>query len=266
MSQDRSNSGRRLALIIGLSSRSTAQETSKILSPFFDVREIPEIHWDVEYPKEVDIEVMAARLGRAPLEGEIGCALAHRNACEQLIKSGASAALVLENDAQVVDAQDFLKVTEQAFSAAENFEGLVSLYAGEELQQAYGECALGQVVNVPFRPSYALGYVISTGVAKKVVELQTPVRDIADWPKDLSKDNFLYIPQSRLRPDPLMTSSIDAGRIRFERSVRQRLEIASGIWFFKHRRQFRSLKNYGRMMLVPRIQYRVWHLRQKLPM
>lgn len=134
------------------------------------------------------------RVGRSMGRGEIGCALSHRGVYRRMLERGIPLALVLEEDA--IPGRHF-KSFWQASASLPGHIDVLSLYSEEGFIRrrpdgSLAECTLHEATVML---SGTVGYFIRLGCAQQLMQSNTPVSMVADWPLDLrSMRQFLVLP------------------------------------------------------------------------
>jgi hypothetical protein len=255
-----------VALIIGLSQSQGAQEVASRLASRIPVREIPEVrvpvsdNGTVAWGSRVDSKVMAARLARLPMIGEIGCALAHQDAYTALLSSEFDFALIMENDSRVADWRAFDVALGEALGAVQRSGVIVSFYVGDTLGKLLDAGLVPRVVMLPFRPSFAVAYLIDRRMAQLLQEWNTPVRDVADWPGDVTREHLRYVTRSTVFPDKHQESSVNPAGLSRQPSLSRRIQIISFVWWLRNRAEFPSWKGYWAQLILPRLRYHWWRI------
>lgn len=134
------------------------------------------------WEKHVNRQACKENMGRDLSDGELACALSHREIYRQIRVRGLPGAIILEDDA--ILSSDFSKfLQERLYDRA----GLILLY------HSYARVVGPRVellLNVSMRrlimPCFgATAYTISASVAKAFEKANTPVSTVSDWPKML---------------------------------------------------------------------------------
>ncbi len=115
--------------------------------------------------------------GRDLSNGELGCMLAHRNACRHVLDSGYAAALVLEDDALLTD--DLPGVLADLLAMRERWD-LVRFLGRKKNYRAsrliaplpHGRAHLARPLGTP---GGAYGYLLNPRAAKRLLELTEPI-------------------------------------------------------------------------------------------
>ena len=134
---------------------------------------------------EIDREASVKIAQRQLLDGEFAAALSHRRVYERFLASDVQWALVFEDDA-ILDDRLVRFVESGGYRAAPLLllHHLNARVLGEGAIVAGCESKAFELAVSPFR---AAAYTLNRSVATKLVAAQTPVRNIADWPLDISQ-------------------------------------------------------------------------------
>ena len=142
--------------------------------------------------------------GRAMTAAEIGCALTHTLMYKKFLESGESHAVFLEDDALILDGfRDFIRDFDYSFDflilgygARTKFE----INYTNWIDPVYNKAVISSRFTAgisPRKKSFGMvGVVLSRKMAKKIVDLQTPISFVADDHKAFSR----YCTIFHLRP------------------------------------------------------------------
>lgn len=128
----------------------------------------------------VNLEDCYLRIGREISLQEIGIALAHKQVYRKIIEAKYSWAIVLEDDAIVVD-YNFLKVQVERFIELPSDNPRVGLLF-HHAKGLIDSCPNSTFIKSKFTPSYAVAYILNNSAARRLMESQTPISSVADWP------------------------------------------------------------------------------------
>ena len=138
---------------------------------------------DKAWESEVDREEASRREGYRLTDGELACSLSHRIAWERFLRSDGEWALVLEDDA-ILDERIGRFLDAGSYRAAP----MLLLHHLEALALGRGAIAAGtesRAVRLANTPSRTTAYTINRSIAQCLIEAQSPVRSLADFPIDL---------------------------------------------------------------------------------
>jgi GR25 family glycosyltransferase involved in LPS biosynthesis len=226
----------------------------------------PGVFVDFEDPwwkDKFDMHAFQVEQGRLPTLGEIGCALAHREAYAFMVEMGIDWALILEDDAEIkspdriMDVYNFLR---DEFGNAH--PALVSLYgSGKPYSLGKGvPFNSGSFVPLDQLVPGAVGYLLNEGAARELLTAQPRLKSQADWPLSGNEgvEFGLWLPSlvshSNCRP-----SRVDENGERTRRRLFA-LQVWTWIWYVRNFRDFRSPKDYYQRMLRTRIFYKMENL------
>ncbi len=162
-----------------------------------------------QYNSLIDRERARQRMGRNMSDTEFACALSHRAMQQDILDRKLSGALILEDDAILT----------------EDFQGILSLLPlkGQDLTLLYHKGgyawrragAISQKHNIhriALHPNGAVAYYITQAAAARVINANTPVQYVADWPLDLSRISACIL-QPRPVEVTLANSAIEGSRL-----------------------------------------------------
>lgn len=209
----------------------------------------------------VDEDRFLARFGRPPLESEMGCAAAHLSAYERLLSSGATWALVLEDDALVQDGEQLQAIVETLVKFVRPTGRILSLYSeGPRFATSSEEFDALEVVHLKLAAQGAVAYLLDRNAATNLLQAQSPIGSVSDWPVGATDLLFSYVPNSAIRHSTDRNPSTVAFGV--DRSalvpVHIRLLMWSGLWYLSHRQHFSSFGDYVHRVVYPRVAKRFW--------
>lgn len=148
---------------------------------------------------EIDRNAALRQIGREMTDGEFACALSHREIYRNILSKGWGGAVVLEDDAII--GQHFDAFIKQAIY--DRSELLMLDHSHARVWRGSTEVLQGvKMCRLSLSPSLATAYSIGRGAAEALVTANKPVRNIADWPCDVtSLDAFALVPQIVGHPD-----------------------------------------------------------------
>ena len=138
-------------------------------------------------PVEEWVDQYAARrvFGRELTPGEIGCSLAHVDACRTFLTQGDDWTLILEDDARVAAPDRLVAVLSAVETDLDpNVPQIVMLFARGVVGDIDSKDTDASVIGRPtlLAPYTATAYVINRSAAKEIVQRALPVVSPADWP------------------------------------------------------------------------------------
>ena len=142
-------------------------------------------NYDVNFSQDIDLQFMQRLYARSILEGEIGCSISH-NLARGLIADNVAGGVVLEDDARIIDLNRFIR-SACNFLEEKKDAAILNLSTYKSVSDSYVDF-LSQSLSAKYRKSIgptplALAYALNQQAALKLVELNTPIRYLADWPK-----------------------------------------------------------------------------------
>jgi len=237
------------AYLISDGSRPGSWALARDLSEVFDTKLISPVFVSdrqVEDEGLIDARAFRAYHLRQPTLGEIGCALAHRQAQQHFVDSSLTTAAVFEDDARIGDTSILLSRTgiyEKLCSS--EIPTLVNLNRDAiptRLEQASSD---NMNVSRALTPPYpATAYVLNRSAADAFISSQTPVRSQADWPRTQTAISYFVDRNSSVFEDRDITSSIDDQEIREQIPNHRKLRMWTGLWYWQFHKFFPSFHHY----------------------
>lgn len=141
--------------------------------------------------KLVDTSKVLANIGRGLTVGELGCAIAHNHARQQIFESG-EFGLVLEDDAELVSIENLIEVL-GIFGNKYKLECPVILSLNSGISDKHFETK--KIFRVYSPMDLAVGYFLSPAAARLLFLANSPIQNVADWPSTSAK---FYVPFNSL--------------------------------------------------------------------
>jgi len=213
---------------------------------------------DLDWSSRVDEKTFIARTGRLPLEGEIGCAAAHVAAYRALLETSHEWALVLESDVCITD-QHELSAVVQVVQGNLIPDGHVVSLLTDKWVTTHGSIELEDfvVMRATTAPHGAVAYILDRTAARLMIEEQTPIGSVSDWPVTINDVDFLFVPLAAIHhpTDELQLQSTVAPGIKRSTLVPLRVRIMMwlGVWYALNRSRFDGLDDYYHRILQPRM-------------
>ena len=138
--------------------------------------------------------------------GAIGCALSHLQAYQTLLATNESHMLILEDDARLRLPPESLKRVFQSISSDSNFDVvLLNSYSRERTTVSPSNHSLEKGIRafvcIDEAPASSLAYVVSRSAARRMLQINTPLRCTADqWSEYLQNGVRIHL----LKPDPFV--------------------------------------------------------------
>ena len=104
-----------------------AESLPSDLEARFDLYNYPAVYPTSEEQDGYDLTGFRNRLGRDPLKGEIGCALAHREALKGFLDTSHTWVLILEDDAKLIKPGIFEEILAEVSIMPETQPAVISL-------------------------------------------------------------------------------------------------------------------------------------------
>lgn len=128
----------------------------------------------------VDFKECHLRIGRRISLSEIGIALAHRQIYKRIIEENQAWALVLEDDAFITDTNLFKNQIENSICFSPDIPRVSLLF--HHAKRLVSSQPNSTFMRSTITPSYAVAYVLNKSAANELLESQTPITSVADWP------------------------------------------------------------------------------------
>lgn len=225
------------------------------LAPWFPRMGVDPVFVGLDSP-EADSEAFYAHQLQPLRAGVLGCALAHRDASARLLDSDHGWAIVLEDDAILIDPG---LVARRAEAMAETVDArtpvlLLFVWNRQFRFVARDPGPIPGTSRCQYTPMSSVAYLMSRGAAELVLRRQSPVSYTADWP-------FLASEVDILLDDARPVDIVDAPSLvdmHGHRDARMpplwRLRILTLAWYLQYRRHFDSVPQYLEMVVRPRLQ------------
>lgn len=153
-----------------------------------DYEIVPAINGHLLTEEEISLRCDPEAVRREPewlSRGAIGCALSHREAQRRIVEQHLPLAVILEDDVRLPD--DFGNLLAEVEAAVGGDELILLYWLSNEVHPFDQKTRIGigprrwlAASASPENLLSAVGYVVTSGVARKMVELNTPVRVTAD--------------------------------------------------------------------------------------
>lgn len=200
------------------------------------------------YANTEEVEVL---YGRPLRRGEIGCALAHRECYRRLLASDSEWALVFEDDARIARPDALAELTD-SISRRQPLDtpAVIMLYGRQMVGDPALRATLGgsEVHGLLRTPMTATAYFINRAAAQHILATGMPLRNPADWPISVEGQvRFAGVHPWIAIPDETGVPSSIGGRggdLRALTAAVNRLEAITFVKWLKHRRHYRSLREY----------------------
>lgn len=246
------------AYLISDGTRPGSSALARDLATIFDLEVIAPVFVsaaEVENKNVVNAAAFFAFHLRQPTRGEIGCALAHRHAQQDLARSGSAIAAIFEDDARIDDLaclSSRIKIYEQM--CQQIGPALINLNRNaipKHLERTGADyLGLSRALTPPYP---ATAYVLNRAAAKAFITSQTPIRSQADWPRTTTDVSYFVDRRSCVYEDLGLASTIDVQGLRQQIPANRKIRMWSGLWFFQHREFFPSFRHYWTWHIFARI-------------
>ena len=139
--------------------------------------------------------------------GEVGCALAHRNAITNFLNSDYKFGIVFEDDVEVIADFDFNAIS-KLFDADMPMIVALGWSPGFAIANSQQNLLIGDPIELATSPTGTFAYAINRSAAELMVGASKKIIDLADWPVyALNKVNFYatYSPWVTTNHDPKLS-------------------------------------------------------------
>jgi len=215
----------------------------------------------LDWLERVDEATFKARFGRLPLESEMGCAAAHLNAYDVLLSSSFTWALIMEDDALILNSEMLHAIVTAVVQHAEPTSRLISLYTeGPIFAESCRFIDSVKLMQLRLEPQGAVAYMIDRAAARQLLSAQSPIASVSDWPLNARQIRYGFVPNVAIAHMTSPDTSLVAPQINRRTLVptSTRLWMWTAIWYFRHRRYFTGFNDYFRQVLLPRVAYKFW--------
>jgi len=137
--------------------------------------------------------------------GEVGCALAHRNALNYFLKSGHKFGIVFEDDAEIIrnfNLDSIRKILDSNFPVVIALGWIPGFAIAKNPQDLFSE----EPIELITSPTCTFAYAINHLAAELLINGQKKIIDVADWPIYLMKKVKFYAVHSH---SPWVTANHD---------------------------------------------------------
>jgi GR25 family glycosyltransferase involved in LPS biosynthesis len=235
-----------------------------ILENYFEINQIEPLM--MSYESETFIEVNKKKefycfQGRSPLPGEIGCATSHLEIYRKMIRNNISWSLILEDDAEIVDSTEFFRAIDAYISENLQFPAVYSLYTENfPIKSRHLEQAKKEFIKTKIAPPTTVAYLINNQAAKLFLQVQNPIKFVADWPFTGNKCQFYLTTRTLFLHHNTNSSILVSKNSSRNLPVHRKIAIWSFYWFIKNRKSYGKFSQYIEMMIKPRFLYHTRNL------
>jgi GR25 family glycosyltransferase involved in LPS biosynthesis len=236
----------------------------QVLEKYFEIKQIEPVMSNSE--SKTFLEVKNKRefycfQGRDPLPGEIGCAKSHLNVYSKMINNENSWALILEDDAEILNSTELFHAIQAFVSDDVQFPAVYSLYTENfPIKNLHLEQVKQEFIKTKIAPPTTVAYLINNQAARLFLQIQNPIKFVADWPFTGDKCQFYLTTRTLFFHHNNNSSIVLSKDTNRELRVHRKIAIWSLFWFVKNRRFFGNLTRYFEMMIKPRYLYHTKNL------
>lgn len=232
-------------------------EVSRIAPVYFDEA-------NIEHARRVSRADFFAQYGREPINGELGCAMAHAEAYRAFLDTDSLWALVFEDDALISNPPALHARCNEVMRSLDPAEPYIVSFCHPTYPHGFIKhdgAATGLVVaNAP--PAYAVAYLMTRSAAQELARETKVIHRVADWPVQAPQVRFLLDTRCAVgERDPKVRpiSTIDAtGTARPAPPKSFDFQVWTFIWWMRHRASFAGIRSYWHRMIRPRFMLR-WY-------
>lgn len=207
----------------------------------------------------IDVTRMSKGLLRPVLPNEIGCSISH-NLARKIISEDALGGAILEDDVQIDSVTALLEVTSAFLETQKNVCSVLSLTTtlGRNISEGLSN-KVTRFYRLIGTPALAQGYVLTPDAARVLIEANTPVRHLADWP--ISGAKFFTSNRKTVgQPADIPLSTIDPDgnkRGRGVEALQRKILMYFGIYYLTNSQYFESINSYFREIVLHRVFHHV---------
>jgi GR25 family glycosyltransferase involved in LPS biosynthesis len=143
-----------------------------------------------------DANLAELLIGRLLTKGEVGCALAHRNAARRLVESDKKYSMIFEDDIRLVSPPDLELLESELDTTAPRVivlgaDPFVTIPNAREQEKIHiGNFA--KVIDLITPPTGTFAYAINRSAAQLLVNQGRKIDTTADWPISMAMSGFRY--------------------------------------------------------------------------
>jgi hypothetical protein len=226
--------------------------TSKV----FDVRIFPAVMYGPEMSEyRINFDFQKVLYGKRLSNGEIGCAISHREA-QNILANSILGGVILEDDARISDLSKFEEVVWKFLNSEENNCSVLSLLPwNHRVQQLDSINAEHDFYKLLGQTPLNVGYALTRKAALDIAAGNLECAFLPDWPPNRS-DFFTTINGVALHGDAETSSVLDLyGRDKLPRRYGLRKFLIYP--YFESRGFFPTFSQYFKLMILPSITWRI---------
>jgi GR25 family glycosyltransferase involved in LPS biosynthesis len=204
--------------------------------------------------------------GRDLAPGEYGCSISNTQARE-LLAATVRGGVVLEDDARIKDVSEFVRVAKNFLSSKNGTEAILSFYDGGDYQPRIKSIlSLNRSwIRVLGHTSFTVAYAITPRACRSLVDVNTPIVYLADWPPTAAK-YYLHAQTLVMHGDNNTGSLISNSGVesRLRPNLLLRIKILTFAYFFSYRKAGLTFYQFFFMIWLPRLLYYINILNKSL--
>lgn len=167
----------------------------------FDYQEV------IQNKIQVNYNYASIYMGRKILPTEIGCSHTH-NVARNLLSKTKYGGVILEDDAEVINLVHFKDVCIEFLNANFGKPSVLSLY-NPEPQVDRDQKVIPRFFPLFGFPKLAVGYAITPSASRNLLQSNSPIRFVADWP--VSNSRYFMVKSSLVSHSHSVASTITQG-------------------------------------------------------
>jgi len=204
--------------------------------------------------------------GRDLAPGEYGCSISNTQARE-LLAATVRGGVVLEDDARIRDVSEFVRVAKNFLSSKNGIEAILSFYDGGDYQPRIKSIlSLNRSwIRVLGHTSFTVAYAITPRACRSLVDVNTPIVYLADWPPTAAK--YYLHTQTLVRHGDDNTGSLISNsgvESRLRPNLLLRIKILTFAYFFVNRKAGLTFYQFFFMIWLPRLLHYINNLNKSL--
>jgi GR25 family glycosyltransferase involved in LPS biosynthesis len=204
--------------------------------------------------------------GRDLAPGEYGCSISNTQARE-LLAATVRGGVVLEDDARIKDVSEFVRVAKNFLSSKNGTEAILSFYDGGDYQpRIKSTLSLNRSwIRVLGHTSFTVAYAITPRACRSLVDVNTPIVYLADWPPTAAK--YYLHTQTLVRHGDDNTGSLISNsgvESRLRPNLLLRIKILTFAYFFVNRKAGLTFYQFFFMIWLPRLLHYINNLNKSL--
>lgn len=213
-----------------------------------------------------DFALSKLTYGRNLAPGEYGCSISNTQARE-LLAATVRGGVVLEDDARIKDVSEFVRVAKNFLSSKNGMEAILSFYDGGDYRPRIKSILSlhRSWIRVLGHTSFTVAYAITPRACRSLVDVNTPIVYLADWPPTSAK-YYLHAQTLVMHGDGNTESLISNSGVesRLRPNLLLRIKVLTFAYFFINRKSGLTFHQFFFMIWLPRLLYYINILNKSL--